>query len=106
MRVKKVQLKTFKRFDDLTIDLGDNPKKIIALIGPNGCGKSSIFDAFEEKLKDFRNTGHEGISFFSKALYYEDENKRLPTYDKHQSIIIETKYPLSQPLHFLFNSAT
>ena len=37
----------FKRFDNLTIDLGPTPKKIIGLVGPNGCGKSSIFDAFE-----------------------------------------------------------
>ncbi len=69
MRVKKIQVKTFKRFDDLSIDLGDNPKKIIALIGPNGCGKSSIFDAFEEKLKDFRNTGDEGIAFFFRRHF-------------------------------------
>ena len=46
MRIKKVQLHDFKRFDDLTIDLGDKPKKVIALVGPNGCGKSSVFDGF------------------------------------------------------------
>ena len=57
MRLRKIQLKVFRRFDDLTIDLGTTPKKIIALVGPNGCGKSSIFDAFEAKLKDFRNHG-------------------------------------------------
>lgn len=45
MRVKKIQLKNgYKRFYDLTIDLGANPKRIIALVGPNGCGKSSVFD--------------------------------------------------------------
>tara|TARA_R110002050_G_scaffold223810_1_gene359739 strand:- start:500 stop:2113 length:1614 start_codon:yes stop_codon:yes gene_type:complete len=45
MRIKKIQLKNgYKRFFDLTIDLGNNPKRIIALVGPNGCGKSSVFD--------------------------------------------------------------
>ncbi len=45
MKIKKIQLKNdYKRFHDLTIDLGDNPKRIIALVGPNGCGKSSVFD--------------------------------------------------------------
>jgi DNA repair exonuclease SbcCD ATPase subunit len=45
MKIKKIVLKEFKRFDDLTIDLGNDPKKIIALVGPNGSGKSSVFDA-------------------------------------------------------------
>lgn len=45
MKIKKIQLKNnYKRFHDLTIDLGDNPKRIIALVGPNGCGKSSVLD--------------------------------------------------------------
>lgn len=42
MRIKTVNLKHFKRFDDLTINLGNNPSKIIALVGPNGCGKSIV----------------------------------------------------------------
>ena len=49
MRVQTLRLVEFKRFDDLTIDLGPVPKKIVALLGPNGCGKSSIFDSFEQK---------------------------------------------------------
>jgi predicted ATPase len=45
MKIKKIQLKNgYKRFHDLTIDLGESPKRIIALVGPNGCGKSSILD--------------------------------------------------------------
>lgn len=44
MRIKKITLNEYKRFKSLTIDLGDEPKRIIALVGPNGCGKSSIFD--------------------------------------------------------------
>lgn len=45
MKIKKLQLKNgYKRFHDLTIDLGNNPKKIVALVGPNGCGKSSVID--------------------------------------------------------------
>ncbi len=46
MKIKSIQIKNgFKRFFDLTIDLGENPKRIIALVGSNGCGKSSVFDA-------------------------------------------------------------
>ncbi|MCS3795203.1 AAA family ATPase [Niastella sp. OAS944] len=47
MKIKKIQLKNgYKRFHDLTIDLGDDPKRIVALVGPNGCGKSSVIDGF------------------------------------------------------------
>lgn len=86
MRIKKIELKEFKRFDDLTIDLGEQPKKIIAVVGPNGCGKSSIFDAFEERTKDFRNYGNEGDTFFSKAMYYTDEAQRKGGYNKNLSV--------------------
>ena len=45
MKITKIQLKNgYKRFHNLTIDLGPEPKRIIALVGPNGCGKSSVLD--------------------------------------------------------------
>lgn len=88
MRIKKVILKEFKRFDDLTIDLGENSKKIIALIGPNGCGKSSIFDAFEEILKRYRNYGEENNEFYSKAIFYFDETKKRIGYNRNQAVQI------------------
>ncbi|MDC7675977.1 AAA family ATPase [Asticcacaulis machinosus] len=45
MFIKKIRLKNgYKRFHDLTIDLGENPARIVALVGPNGCGKSSVLD--------------------------------------------------------------
>jgi AAA15 family ATPase/GTPase len=45
MRIKNLRFKNgYKRFYDLTIDLGEYPKKIVALVGPNGCGKSSVLD--------------------------------------------------------------
>ena len=46
MKISKINIKDFKRFKDLTLDLGDKPAKIIALVGTNGCGKSSVLDAF------------------------------------------------------------
>ena len=55
MFVKKIEMKDYKRFHDLTIDLGNTPKRIVALVGPNGCGKSSVFDAmlFVSNKQDF-----------------------------------------------------
>ncbi len=47
MRIKSLQLKNFKRFTDLTLqDIPENAR-LVLLIGSNGSGKSSVFDAFE-----------------------------------------------------------
>ena len=98
MYVKKVQLKKFKRFDDLTIDLGDHPKKIIILVGPNGCGKSSVFDAFEAKLKAYRIYETEKPEFYSKSHFYSDDIGNDPiqdiVYDRNKSVYIETSSPI------------
>ncbi len=49
MKIPKLELKNFKRFDDLTIDMTSlaEPPKLVLLIGKNGSGKSSVFDGFE-----------------------------------------------------------
>ena len=57
MKIKKIHLTEYKRFLNLTIDLGESPARIIALVGPNGCGKSSVFDAI---LYEFNQYGRIG----------------------------------------------
>jgi len=49
MNVLTLHLRNFKRFTDLNIDLSSRtgPPKLVLLIGANGSGKSSVFDAFE-----------------------------------------------------------
>lgn len=86
MKIIKLTLKKFKRFDDLTIDLGDTPARIVALVGPNGCGKSSIFDSFEEKQKDYKGGGRESAEFYSKSIFTDGATAQR--YDKHQAIQI------------------
>ena len=61
MRIKKIQLKNgYKRFKDLTIDLGNDPKRIIALVGANGCGKSSVLDGMLFLHGSFNIIGNKG----------------------------------------------
>lgn len=47
MKITKVCLKNFKRFTELEIKNIPTETKLVVLAGPNGCGKSSVFDAFE-----------------------------------------------------------
>ena len=62
LRIRKIHLKETKRFKDLIIDLGDNPKRLVALIGPNGCGKSSVFDAIVFlNTRVFAQVGNTGV---------------------------------------------
>lgn len=84
MKIKRIQLKNgYKRFYDLTIDLGDNPKRIIALIGPNGCGKSSVFDGMLFHNNAYNQIGNKG----SKGFEYHSMNS-VANYN-YQNVIIE-----------------
>jgi predicted ATPase len=89
MRIKKIRLLEFKRFDDLTIDLGDDPHKIIAIVGPNGSGKSSVFDAFEEQQKKYKRANRNlGWEFFSKIAYALGAARRTNSYDSARAVQI------------------
>ena len=46
MKVSQIHLSNFKRFDDLLVQNIPDTSKLVLLIGSNGSGKSSIFDAF------------------------------------------------------------
>jgi AAA15 family ATPase/GTPase len=46
MKITRLQLTNFKRFTDLTIDNIPISARLVLLIGSNGSGKSSVFDAF------------------------------------------------------------
>ncbi|HRG90309.1 MAG TPA: AAA family ATPase [Chitinophagales bacterium] len=67
MRIKRVELKYFKRFTDLTISDIPETSKLVLLIGSNGSGKSSLFDAFDWLHKSFEE--------IDSSYYLKTENK-------------------------------
>ena len=77
MRIKKIHLTEYKRFLDLTIDLGENPARIVALVGPNGCGKSSVFDAMLYCLNQYGGIGNSGGKDYNYHSLLHD-----PTYNQ------------------------
>ena len=69
VRLKSATIKKFKRFVDLTIRGLPGDAKLIVLLGPNGCGKSSLFDAFQRKLKvdQFYGMSVEWMRYYRRA---------------------------------------
>lgn len=45
MKLKSVHIENFRRFTNLKVEIQQETARLIVLVGPNGCGKSSFFDA-------------------------------------------------------------
>lgn len=48
MKIKRIRVQNFKRFTDLTLEDLRGDARGVVLVGPNGNGKSCIFDAIEQ----------------------------------------------------------
>lgn len=72
MRVKQLQIQGFKSFKDKTVVRFDH--QVTGVVGPNGCGKSNIVDAFfwvmgEQSYKHMRGTGTQDLIFNGSSKY-------------------------------------
>lgn len=76
MKIKKIHLDHFKRFTDLTISDIPESAKLIVLVGPNGCGKTSLFEAFNHwyKYKSFNVAGDKSYYIKNDLEYVDNDN--------------------------------
>ena len=61
MKIKELQLNRFKRFTNLKLAGIPESAKLIVLVGPNGSGKTSLFEALNHwyKFKGFNDPGNQ-----------------------------------------------
>ena len=87
MRLKNAHLIRFKRFKNLKIIELPPEAKLIVLLGPNGCGKSSLFDSFQRFLKvdKFYGMGEDLRRYYQQSTIEADttnHNVDLKFHDK------------------------
>jgi chromosome segregation protein len=88
MRVKRLEVQGFKSFKDKTVIHFDH--NITGIVGPNGCGKSNIVDAFfwvmgEQSHKHIRAGG-------SADLIFNGSSKYSPLGFAEASLVLETDF--------------
>lgn len=74
MRISGIRLQNFKRFTDLTIEGIEPDCDLVLLIGANGSGKSSIFDAFEFVSRNGKGTTYTPESEYHQKIVGEDSS--------------------------------
>ena len=75
MKIKEIQIKKFKRFSDLVIKDIPESARLVVLVGPNGCGKTSLFEAFNHfyKLTGYNDANN------GERVYFEKKDDTLST---------------------------
>jgi len=86
-QISKLYIENFKLIDKVEVDLTN--ENIIVLDGPNGFGKTTIFDAIELVLigKISRIVNYDKRNVFKTVLFCKDDDKDIVIKVKFESII-------------------
>ena len=90
MRIKSIHLQEFKRFTDLKITNLPETTKLVVMIGPNGCGKSCVFDALHAKAVVRHHWGwrNEHMTYWNKQDSLDDGDKSS-SFNDNEKIKVE-----------------
>lgn len=68
MKIKEIHIRKFKRFSNLLIKDIPESTRLVVLVGPNGCGKTSLFEAFNHyyKLTGYNSANNSEQVYFEK----------------------------------------
>jgi predicted ATPase len=94
MRIKSIHIKNFKRFTDLTLQNIPQSAKLVVLVGPNGCGKTSVFEAFNQWYR-LNGWGWTGDPLYIEKRDLSEGTEINRSYDFYQNIKIDF-YDLDQ----------
>jgi predicted ATPase len=83
MRVRSIHLRNFKRFTDTLVRDIPAKAKLVVVVGPNGCGKSSLFDAL---LHWYRSTV--GFGRMDDELYFRKRQDRPFEWNKTVEVVL------------------
>ena len=96
MKVKRLELKGFRGFDEIVLDFDTSPQRPTVFIGNNGVGKSSILDSLaillsyfvSELHRDPKSSKQGRFAEIGKTLDWRDTNNSYKESSKQSDLII------------------
>lgn len=107
MRIKKLELKNFRGFEELVIDFPEGESGLAVFVGVNGSGKTSVLDAilqmmhlfYRNLLRIYYQNNEEALAYFNNSLFGKSDIKN------NQSLFeIDVDIDLDSEKYFHFSS--
>lgn len=102
MRISEIRLVGFKRFTDLLIRELPRQARLVVMIGPNGCGKSSVFDALSvwHRVRGGQGWSHDSVYYGKEqgTVFEPLTNVKLVFHDVHERDLSPNR--IQQAFHF------